>query len=164
MHHSATSSPASAAPVAAFKGSTLVNPDVGLSDGEEIQVGGLRLRFLHVPGHCPDHLIVYEPTWRLLITGDLLFVGKVGGTRSDADATTEWTSLQNVLARYPDDATVWPGHDYGARPSSTLRRSRGVPDPQARVAGLQAATWSEIVETFIARHRRPGGAGTLPRQ
>jgi hydroxyacylglutathione hydrolase len=114
----------SAAPLAAFKGSALVNPDVGVSDGEEMEVGGLRLQFLHVPGHCPDHLVIYEPTWRLLITGDLLFVGKVGGTRSDADATTEWTSLRMVLARYPDDATVWPGHDYGARPSSTIGLER----------------------------------------
>jgi glyoxylase-like metal-dependent hydrolase (beta-lactamase superfamily II) len=68
--------------------------------------------------------VIYEPTWRLLITGDLLFVGKVGGTRSDEDATTEWGSLQRVLARYPDDTTVWPGHDYGARPSSTIGLER----------------------------------------
>ena len=114
----------SAAPLAAFKASALVSPDVGLNDGQEIEVGGLRLQFLHVPGHCPDHLVIYEPTWRLLITGDLLFVGKVGGTRSDDDASTEWASLQKVLARYPDDATVWPGHDYGARPSSTIGLER----------------------------------------
>jgi glyoxylase-like metal-dependent hydrolase (beta-lactamase superfamily II) len=114
----------SAAPLAAFKASALVSPDVGLNDGQEIEVGGLRLQFLHVPGHCPDHLVIYEPTWRLLVTGDLLFVGKVGGTRSDDDASTEWASLQKVLARYPDDATVWPGHDYGARPSSTIGLER----------------------------------------
>jgi hydroxyacylglutathione hydrolase len=112
------------APLAAFADSSLVTPDIGLRDGQEIHVGGLRLQFLHVPGHCPDHLVIYEPSWRILITGDLIFVGKVGGTRSDDDARTEWTSLRRVLDRFPDEATVWPGHDYGARPSSTIGLER----------------------------------------
>jgi glyoxylase-like metal-dependent hydrolase (beta-lactamase superfamily II) len=65
-------------------------------------------------------MVIYEPSWQVLVTGDLLFVGKVGGTRSDEDAMTEWESLQRVLAKIPPPATVWPGHDYGARPSSTI--------------------------------------------
>ena len=113
-----------AAPVAAFAGSLLVNPDLGLGDQQELDIGGLRLKFLHLPGHCPDHLAVYESSWRILITGDLLFVGKVGGTQTDEQARTEWRSLQRLLEKIPDDATVWPGHDYGARPSSTVALER----------------------------------------
>jgi glyoxylase-like metal-dependent hydrolase (beta-lactamase superfamily II) len=113
-----------AAPVTAYADSQLVRPDEGVRDEQELRVGSLRLQFLHVPGHCPDHLVIYEPSWRLLITGDLLFVGKVGGTGNDDDARTEWASLQKVLARIPDDATVWPGHDYGVRPSSTIGLER----------------------------------------
>jgi glyoxylase-like metal-dependent hydrolase (beta-lactamase superfamily II) len=112
------------APLAAFADSSLVSPDLGLRDEQEVEVGGLRLQFLHVPGHCPDHLVVYEPAWRILITGDLLFVGKVGGTAGDDDARTEWASLRRLLDRIPDDATVWPGHDYGVRPSSTIGLER----------------------------------------
>jgi hydroxyacylglutathione hydrolase len=95
-------------------------PDIPLADGQELTIGSLALRALHVPGHAVDHLALYQPDYRLLITGDLLFVGKVGGTPTDADARTEWDSLQRLLASVPDDATVWPGHDYGARPSSTI--------------------------------------------
>jgi glyoxylase-like metal-dependent hydrolase (beta-lactamase superfamily II) len=94
-------------------------PAVRVADGEEIGVGSLVLKFLHVPGHCPDHVVVYEPRHAILITGDLLFVGKVGGTRTDDEARVEWNSLQRLLA-LPDETTVWPGHDYGARPSSTM--------------------------------------------
>jgi hydroxyacylglutathione hydrolase len=94
-------------------------PQVTVSDRQEIAVGSLVLRFLHVPGHCLDHVVVYEPRHRILITGDLLFVGKVGGTRSDEDARVEWNSLRRLL-ELPDETTVWPGHDYGARPSSTI--------------------------------------------
>ncbi len=96
------------------------SPAVPVADGAELAVGSLRLQFLHVPGHCPDHVVIFEPHYKLLITGDLLFVGKVGGTRSEEDARTEWKSLQRVIAAIPRDATVWPGHDYGIRPSSTM--------------------------------------------
>ena len=99
-------------------------PGVSISDGDELTIGALRLQFMYVPGHAADHVTVFEATRRLLITGDLIFVGKVGGTRSDEDARTAWVSLQRVLATFPDDATIWPGHDYGARPSSTIDLER----------------------------------------
>ncbi len=94
-------------------------PAVTVIDGETITVGSLALTFLHVPGHCHDHVVIHEPRHAILITGDLLFVGKVGGTRTDEDARVEWNSLQRLLV-LPNDTTVWPGHDYGARPSSTI--------------------------------------------
>lgn len=112
------------APIAAFAESSLISPDLGLRDGQALACGGLRLECLHVPGHCPDHVVVYEPSWQILITGDLLFVGKVGGTADEEAAGTEWASLQRVLGRIPNAATVWPGHDYGVRPSSTIGLER----------------------------------------
>ena len=95
-----------------------------LADGDTLAVGAFGLRCFHTPGHCPDHLVLYEPSARLLITGDLLFVGKVGGTKTEEEARVEWESLQHVLDIVPDDATIWPGHDYGARPSSTIALER----------------------------------------
>jgi glyoxylase-like metal-dependent hydrolase (beta-lactamase superfamily II) len=95
-------------------------PQLALGPGAELAVGAWRLQVLHVPGHSPDHVTLYEPSHQLLITGDLLFVGKVGGTRTREDAETEWHSLQRLLAAVPDAATVWSGHDYGVRPSSTI--------------------------------------------
>ncbi len=105
--------------VAAYPGSA-AEPDLLLSDGDELTVGALTLTFLHTPGHAEDHLVVYEPVNQILLTGDLLFVGKVGGTSTEEFARITWDSLQRLLQTAPDEATVWPGHDYGARPSSTL--------------------------------------------
>jgi len=99
-------------------------PHVPLADGQEMRIGALRLTAYHVPGHCDDHLLLYESVHRLLITGDLLFVGKVGGTQTDEQARTEWRSLRRLLDTIPDEATVWPGHDYGVRPSSTVALER----------------------------------------
>jgi glyoxylase-like metal-dependent hydrolase (beta-lactamase superfamily II) len=99
-------------------------PDVALGDGDELTIGSLLVQCLHVPGHCPDHLALYERSNDLVITGDLLFVGKVGGTSNDEDARVEWKSLQRLVAALPETATVWPGHDYGIRPSSTMGLER----------------------------------------
>lgn len=125
------------AKLAAFRDSAMVTPDVGLEDGGELAIGRLLLRCLHVPGHCADHLTLYEPTWQVLFTGDLIFVGKVGGTGNDEDARTEWGSLQRVLQAVPDTATMWPGHDYGVRPSSTIALERAT-NPFLRCADVQA--------------------------
>jgi len=133
----ATATQLSAAPVAAFADSPLLRPDLGLVDEQELKVGGLRLQFLHVPGHSPDHLVLYEPSWQILITGDLLFVGKVGGTTNEDDTRTEWASLRRLLDRFPDHATVWPGHDYGVRPSSTIGLERAT-NPFLRCSDLAA--------------------------
>ncbi len=97
-----------------------LSPGHPLADGDTLDLGRLRLRVLHVPGHCADHIALYEETHRLLITGDLLFVGKVGGTATNEDAEIEWNSLRRLVDTIPDDATIWPGHDYGVRPSSTM--------------------------------------------
>ena len=98
----------------------LLRPDINLNHRDQLTVGSIRLTAFHTPGHANDHLALYDDTNRLLITGDLLFVGKVGGTSNEGDARTEWDSLQLLTAEIPDDVTVWPGHDYGARPSSTM--------------------------------------------
>src|SRR5688572_5416881 len=51
--------------------------DVRLGGGDTLRVGAFDLQFFYTPGHAVDHLVIFEPSYRLLITGDLLFVGKV---------------------------------------------------------------------------------------
>lgn len=141
------------APLLAYRDAP-TEPAVRVSDGQAIAVGSLTLRFLHVPGHCPDHVLVYEPRHGILITGDLLFVGKVGGTRTDEDARTEWNSLQRLL-QLPDDTTVWPGHDYGARPSSTIALEKAS-NPFLRCPDLDAfltlkRDWASVKQRYGLR-------------
>ncbi len=95
-----------------------------MEDGERLSLGRFHLGVRHVPGHCPDHLALLLEEMAAGLTGDLLFVGKVGGTACDADARTEWESLQRLLREWPEHTTLWPGHDYGARPASTLAWER----------------------------------------
>ena len=109
--------------VAAYPDSP-AEPDVPLIGGETLSVGKLQLTFLHTPGHADDHLVIWDPVHKILITGDLIFIGKVGGTPTEEAARVEWESLQRVLKLIPDEATIWPGHDYGSRPSSTIALER----------------------------------------
>jgi glyoxylase-like metal-dependent hydrolase (beta-lactamase superfamily II) len=122
---------------AAIAAHPLLAPDIPLDDRAEIAVGTLRLAAYHVPGHSPDHIVLYEPNHQLLVTGDLLFVGKVGGTTTADDAADEWDALQRLLAEFPDAATIWPGHDYGVRPSSTLALEKST-NPFLRCPDLAA--------------------------
>jgi glyoxylase-like metal-dependent hydrolase (beta-lactamase superfamily II) len=110
---------ATGARIAAHAGAP-TRPDLALADGDEVSVGSITIRALHVPGHTGDHLLFFLPAERVAITGDLLFVGKVGGTSTDEEARAEYESLRRVLRDLPRETTVWPGHDYGCRPSSTL--------------------------------------------
>lgn len=135
------------APLAAFE-RTELPAKVRLKDGETMQVGGLRLRMLHTPGHCSDHLVVFVEDVDLAITGDLLFVGKVGGTHTEEVAREEWKSIQRVLDELPSQTTIWPGHDYGCRPSSTLALERRF-NPFLRDGCLDAfmsmkSRWAEV--------------------
>ena len=91
-------------------------------NGEEIAAGKLRIRVIHTPGHTPD-AVCYLVGGKLL-TGDTLFVGKVGGTGFGADAREEYDNLHQKLMVLPDETEVWPGHDYGVRPSSTIGEER----------------------------------------
>ena len=105
--------------IVAFQGSS-VSPDVGVVDGQVIEVGSLSIEMIHVPGHTDDHILVYLEQQKIAVTGDHLFVGKIGGTGTEEAARSEFASLTKNLDRFPDDVTIWPGHDYGCRPSSTI--------------------------------------------
>jgi hydroxyacylglutathione hydrolase len=133
---------------AAIAAHPALHPDTPLGDTEMFSVGTWTLHVLHVPGHAEDHITLYEPVHQILITGDLLFVGKVGGTRTDRDASIEWDSLQKMLRAVPDTASVWPGHDYGVRPSSTIGMERAS-NPFLRCGDLAAflklkAEWPRV--------------------
>lgn len=99
---------------------TLGGADIIVRDGAALEVGAFEVRIFHLPGHCEDHILVWIPEYEVACTGDLLFVGKIGGTSTDVDTRIEWNSLQRLLKILPDSATLWPGHDYGCRPSTTV--------------------------------------------
>ncbi len=97
--------------------------DQTVKDGGLIRVGNLTLKVLHTPGHSPGGMCLHVDN--AVFTGDTLFVGGVG--RTDLPGGS-WTlmlqSIQNKLLTLPDNTIVYPGHNYGATPTSTIEQER----------------------------------------
>jgi glyoxylase-like metal-dependent hydrolase (beta-lactamase superfamily II) len=92
--------------------------DAHLADGDAIRVGLIRFKVIHTPGHTPGGICLYADGH--LFTGDTLFVGDSGRTDlPGGDRPTLGASIRRLM-ELPEDTVVWPGHDYGPSPSSTL--------------------------------------------
>lgn len=92
--------------------------DIGARDGQILKVGALELKVIYTPGHSQDCICILVEN--KLITGDTLFVGKVGGTGSDEAARVQYESLHKKILTLDEKVEVYPGHDYGVRTSSTI--------------------------------------------
>jgi glyoxylase-like metal-dependent hydrolase (beta-lactamase superfamily II) len=98
---------------------TLINgrEEGDLEEGRSIDLGNISMDVIPTPGHTADSICIKAGS--KLITGDTLFVGKVGGTYGRQDAALEFESLKKLITLDPE-TEVWPGHDYGIRPHSTI--------------------------------------------
>ena len=88
-----------------------LRPDMELKDGDTIQVGKLKLKVLHTPGHTPGSLCFL--VGKYLISGDTIFPGGPGKTGTPADFKQRLKSIESRLFVLPDDTEVYPGHGEG---------------------------------------------------
>jgi len=96
-----------------------IRKDISVDDGDTIHLGSLELKFIHTPGHSPDHICVLVEG--KLMTGDTLFVGECGRTDLPGGSSEQlYDSLFNKLMKLPDGVEVYPGHDYGTKAQSTI--------------------------------------------
>jgi glyoxylase-like metal-dependent hydrolase (beta-lactamase superfamily II) len=87
-------------------------------EGRDVAIGRRGVRVLDTPGHTVGGTCFLADGF--LVTGDLLFVGGCGRTDfQGGDTATMWRSLQRVAA-LPEETRVYPGHDYGKTPTSSI--------------------------------------------
>jgi len=99
--------------------SPLTRADVLVADGHLIPLGACQAQVLHTPGHTPGGICLAFPGH--LFTGDTLFVGAAGRTDLPGASLTQLiASLEGKIMPLPDETRIWPGHDYGETPTSTL--------------------------------------------
>jgi len=92
--------------------------DRRLTDETTLPLGQITFTVIHTPGHTPGGICLYADG--NLFTGDTLFVGDSGRTDlAGGHRPTLGASIRRLM-ELPDDTVVWPGHDYGPTPSSTL--------------------------------------------
>lgn len=91
--------------------------------GDVFKIGDIQIKILHTPGHTPGGIcFVLDDR---VITGDALFVGYIG--RADlpgGDPEQLYHSLFDKLAKLPEHIQVFPGHNYGIAPSSTIKQEK----------------------------------------
>jgi glyoxylase-like metal-dependent hydrolase (beta-lactamase superfamily II) len=111
-----------------------INADVKVDEGDILQVGKIPIKVIYTPGHTTDSICILVEDKKLL-TGDTLFVGECGRTDlPGGNPRSMYNSLFNKLLKLSNEVEVYPGHDYGAKPRSTIgeeRRSNYVLQPRS---------------------------------
>ena len=93
--------------------------DISVSEGEKIVFGNSELDVLYTPGHSKDSMCLVGDG--KIFSGDTLFVGTCG--RVDlpgGDARELYHSLVDTLRNLDDNLLMYPGHNYGTGPTSTI--------------------------------------------
>ncbi|MCE2497626.1 MAG: MBL fold metallo-hydrolase [Nitrosopumilaceae archaeon] len=106
------------APIAQHEASELPH-DISLRHGDAVALGDSALEVLHTPGHSKDSICLVGDG--KIFTGDTLFVGTCGRVDLPGGSARElYRSIFDTLANLEDSLVMYPGHDYGAAPTSTL--------------------------------------------
>lgn len=85
--------------------------DILISDGDELKVGDLTLKFIHTPGHTTGGMCIYVEEGKALFSGDTLFRQSIGRTDFPGGSYPEiMDSIRKKLFLLPDDTNVFPGH------------------------------------------------------
>ena len=134
-------------------------PHVAVSQGDEIQFGQCRLRFLETPGHTLESICVLltdldgSPEPFAVLTGDTLFIGDVGRPDLSPSHTPQqlagllYDSLHQKVLSLPDGVRVYPAHGAGSLCGRQMSSERSSTIGEQRVANyaLRAATRDEFV-------------------
>jgi glyoxylase-like metal-dependent hydrolase (beta-lactamase superfamily II) len=97
--------------------------DILIEDGDDINIGETTLKVIHTPGHTPGSICLYLAG--NIFTGDTLFVESMG--RTDLPGGSHKTLIESIHERIyslPEETIIWPGHDYGPSPKSTVGREK----------------------------------------
>lgn len=83
-------------------------------DGEEFEIGSIRVKVMYTPGHTPACITYYLPECNVAFCGDTIFSPKVGNARADFPGGSPTTLFQSArkLLSLPESTVLYVGHDY----------------------------------------------------
>ncbi|MCR5481538.1 MAG: MBL fold metallo-hydrolase [Clostridia bacterium] len=87
----------------------VLKPDVTVTDGETLEIGGMTLKFIMTPGHTPGGMCILAGD--VLFSGDTLFCRSIGRTDFPGGSFREiMESIREKLLVLPEETRVLPGH------------------------------------------------------
>ena len=96
-----------------------IKADVELKDGDEIDLGELKFKIIHTPGHTKGGICI--KVGNIMMTGDTLFNSSIGRTDLPGGSFEEIiTSIKEKIFKYDDDTLIYPGH----MSPSTIKREK----------------------------------------
>ena len=91
-----------------------LNADVYVNDKDKLELGNLKLSFIHTPGHTKGSMCIRVNDD--MFTGDTLFAGSIGRTDFYSGDYKQIEKSLKKLAKFENKVKIHPGHG----PSSTL--------------------------------------------
>lgn len=103
--------------------SSTLKHDITLIDEQKIKFGNSQLTVFHTPGHSKDSICLVGDG--KIFTGDTLFVGNCGRVDLPGGSAQElYHSLFDILYKMDESLVLYPGHNYGSTPISTLANEK----------------------------------------
>jgi len=112
-----------------------------LADGQVLEIGAVRIRVLHTPGHRPEHS-AFVVDDRIALTGDSMFVGDAARPDLAVAAREGAEDLFYSLAKLSalgDDVEVYPGHVAGSLCGGNMSSERSSTIAQERASNSALA-------------------------
>lgn len=112
-----------------------------VASDDEVEIGRLRARVLHTPGHTGGSISAFCGSH--LFPGDTMMVSGMGRPGPGVESVAAmWESVVGVFQGLAGDVVVHPGHDSG--PAATITMAEQI----MRVAALRARTFDEFVDAM----------------
>ncbi|MGI8670333.1 MAG: rhodanese-like domain-containing protein [Aridibacter sp.] len=111
-------------------------PTHKVKDGDELNIGKIKLKFLETSGHTPEGITILAEIKEnadkpiKMFTGDTLFIGDVGrpdligskGFTAEEMAGFLYESLHNKILKLPDETEIYPAHGAGSLCGKSLSK------------------------------------------
>ena len=98
------------------------NNFIPISDNSILEVGNMRIKTIYTPGHYFDSICYLMEN--VIFTGDTIFVGRTGRAISNkSDINDLYDSVYKRILTLPQNTYIYPGHDYGVKPSLTIEEN-----------------------------------------
>ena len=129
-----------------------VEIDRTVVDGNILEVGGLKLEVLHLPGHCPGQIGIWNPHTRTLYPGDVMHYPTPLGPYPIGDAKAHARSIERCLQLKPE--LLLEGHGLSAYSAASSRR-------RLVHMQMQQRDTRERIRTVLRRFGRPATISQL---